>query len=168
MPSLSDLYNLRPVIEENCRLSLIAAGFDLVYTRLNAVADLQKDRKRLELKASVGGQTRDFALCADQQQRRYQWNFQLQIAVVTAPENDPDANVLHDVFCGQVRATCSTLAQSTWNDTTNWPNHLIAEALIETGTQSDLKTEQGYEVSLITVAGVICIRQESFDAALTN
>ncbi len=168
MPSLSDLYNVRPVIEENSRTSLIAAGFDKVFTRLNGVVDLQKDRPRLELKAFIGAQTRHLELCIDGQRRHDQWSFTMQIAAVTAPENDSDANVLHDVFCGQVRATIATFAQATWTDTTNWPSHAISEELIETGTQSDLKTAEGYEVSLITVAGTICIRKEAFDLVLNN
>lgn len=169
MPLLSDLYNVRVVIEENSRNSLLASGaFAKVFTRLNGVVDLQKDRPRLELKAFIGAQNRHRALCLDGNERNDQWAFTMQIAAITAPENDPDANTLHDLFCGQVRATCSTLAQSTWNDLVNWPNHAISEALIETGTQSDLKTAEGYEVSIITVAGVVAIRKAAFDAVFTN
>lgn len=169
MPSLSDLYNVRPTIEENSRNSLLAAGFDKVFTRLNGVADLQKDRPRLELKAFVGAQTARALPCIDGHLRRDEWNFTLQIAVVTAPGNDSDANVLHDAFCGAVRSMLSTFGQLTQADTTNWPSHCLSnEPLTETGTQSDLKTDDGYEVSVITVAGVIVIRKSAFDAALTN
>ena len=132
------------------------------------MADLQKDRPRLELKAFIGAQNRHRAMCLDGNERNDQWAFTLQIAAVTALENDTDANVLHDAFCGVVRATVTTLAQGTWNDTTNWPYHAISEALIETGTQSDLKTDDGYEVSVITVAGVVAIRKTAFDAVFSN
>jgi hypothetical protein len=160
-PDLKTCYDLRPAIEENCRNSFLPL-FPKTFTRRNAVADFQKDRPRVEIRATIGGQRRHLQLCVDNQERFDQWDFQLRIQCVTQPVNSPDDNVLHDAFVAQVRAFCGTLAQGTWNDLANWPYHAIAEPLMETGTEDTLKTEQGLEYSVIGFNGVIAVRETAW------
>lgn len=161
-PDLIAIYDVGTAVEENSRNSLLALLFPLVFTRLNAVSDLQKDRQRLELKAAIGAQTGHAFPCPDGRKRFDQWNFQMAIQVVTEPANRPDQNSLHRIFIAQVRACMATIGMATWTDTANWPYHCLAEQLREAGTDETLKADDGVEYSTITFSGVIAVRKDAW------
>lgn len=161
-PDLVTVYNLLPAIEENSRATM-EQTFDHVFTRKNAVPDMQKVRPYIALKAGLGSQFRHLALCPDKNERYDQWALTLQLFLLTEPQNKEQENTLHPLFQAQVRAYMSTFAQSTWSDLANWPYHLIAEAMLETNSQDIVKAQDsGIETSIINFSGVVAIRNDAW------
>lgn len=165
--TLADLFDIETAVEENFKSFLVAEGFS-VFTRLNASEDFQKVRPRLELRCATQGALLHRALCVDGNERPDQWRFTLVCQIVTAPENVAEDNTLHAAMRAQLRETMSTAAQLSWNDLQNFPNHVVAEVLVETGTVPVTKTKDGLEYSTISWGAVVGIRFESFTLALTS
>ena len=86
-----------------------------------------------------------------------QWNFTLKVKVLTSPENDGQS-ALHAQMISYIKEFLYNLAQSSWGDLVNWPLHLIAECLKDTGSNQLLKAEEGYEFTDIQFSGVVMIR----------
>lgn len=165
MSALATVYQIRSEIEDGPQpgtvpggisAALTALGFSVI-TRANAPANLQQARPRLELVCQVGAVTGKKDMRRDGQMVFSAWRFRLSVNCITAPGNDSQ-NVVHEQFLGTVRAALSTLGQGTWNDLFNFPNVLIAEPLKDTGSQSQLKTEQGVEYTVLNYDGIVMVR----------
>lgn len=162
MPNLEDLYDIETALEEGfaaqLRALFVSPNAERVFTRLNAVEDFQKNRPRVEVRVAVGQQNSHKALCLDGQERNDQWSFTILFQLVTEPVNVPADNTLHPNLRKVLRSYMSTAAQGTWNDTANFPYHLVSEALLEAGTVPTLLEEDGVEYSNISWSGDVAVR----------
>lgn len=154
------IYSLRPALEENISNAFTTLGLK-AYTRLSSV-DFQKVRPRVEVKITVGDHNGHKFNCPDGQQRYDQWAIALALQAVTEIPAKAEDNLLHELYVAQLRAYCSTLAQSSWNDLVNFPYHAIAEPLMETGTTNSLKSDDGLEFSILSLRGVVGVRKDAW------
>jgi len=160
MSALDDLYQLRSQVEENTR-TLFEANEIIALTRTNAPEEFQQVTPRVEIKCTIGAATGHRFPCPDGFARFDRWRFNLAIQAVTRPAKD-GVSALHEQFLGRIRNLCSTLAQSTWEDTGTFPNIRIAEPLRDTGDNNTLKSSSGCEYSVLSFAGTLCIRESAW------
>jgi hypothetical protein len=163
MSPLDDLYQLRLQAEESIRLAFVAAEI-MAVTRATGPAEFQQATPRVEIKLSIGAANGHRHICPDRIARFDRWRCTLSIQCVTRPVGD-GVSGLHEAFCGRVRNFCSTLAQQTWTDTDNFPNHRFAEPLRDAGDTNTLKANEGCEYTVIPFTGTICIRESAWPAA---
>lgn len=158
--TLDDIMDIRGGLEQG-----LAANINTLlatYTRLNAV-EFQKDRPRVEIVVAVGNATgAKRAFMAEKIVRNVRWNFTVAFRVITMP--DPE-NTLHAQLVARVRGWASSAAQATWEDTASYPCHYIAEALMDAGSPSFLKTEEGNEETTLSFAGQVGIRETAWAQA---
>ena len=163
MSDLNTDYQLRSAIE-SAVVSYFAAQAITAVSRINAPANFQQKTPRVEIKAIIGGATGRRHICpADGVLRFDAWTFSLQIQTVCRPNNDPTQNNLVELFNGNVRSIISNLGgPESFIDTTNFPNHYIAEPLKDSGSADTLKTDIGEEFTILSYAGIICIRHAAW------
>ena len=178
MANFDDNNELRGALEKGlaARLNILLA----VFTRQNAVV-LQKDRPRVEILVAIGAATGAKRAFPDEGIIRFvRWNFAVTFTAITAPasaltrtdgESDADFqarvnanNTLHSDIVAALRNWAATVAQASWTDYDNFPNHFIAEALRDSGSPSALKPEQGYEQTALGFSGVVGIRESAWTA----
>jgi hypothetical protein len=164
MPTIEQLLDLRPVIEEDFRNAFIAQDIN-AFTRQNAPANFRLQRPRVEIKAKIGAATGHRFVCPDGGLRYDVWMFSLAIMCVTTPQNGDSAeNLQQNQYVANVRQLTSILAQGSWGDEINFPNHYIAEPLKDMGTDENLKTDDNIEYSVLSFDGKIAVRQEVWPA----
>ena len=159
MPTINELMDLRPAIEEDIRSYLTSQNIS-AFTRQNAPENFQLVLPRVEIKAQIGGVEGHRFLCPDGQLRYDVWYFNLALMCCTEPENIEADNLLQNQFVALVRGFASTMAQNAYGDLVNFPNHVIAEPLKDSGTDENLKSDDNFEYSVLTFDGKIAIRQE--------
>ena len=161
MPAtLNQVLDLQTSVEESVRTYFSGQGF-AAFTRVNAPEDFQRDRPRVEISTQNNfSATGHRYLCADGVLRFDYFAMAISVQVVTNQKGTDQANAEHAQYCASVRAMMSNAAQTSWTDTTNFPNHLIAEHLRETGCSHVV--ENGAEMSAITYAGIVCVRSSAW------
>jgi len=162
MSSLDDIYKLRPVLEEAIRATFEAMSF-VALTRLNAPEKFQQATPRVEIKCRIGAATGRRHIFTDGSMKFDAWRFQAAFQAVTIPVSTESGNSTHEDYVARIRAECSSLAQASWSDTQKFPTILIAEPLQDSGTESNLKTDEGSEVSVLTYDGIVCIRTDAWN-----
>lgn len=158
MPTIDDLMNLRPALEENVRSYLSSRQVN-AFTRRNAPEDFQLVIPRVEIKAQIGSATGRRNHCPDGQLRYDVWGFTLALQCVTSPQNVEANNLLQDEFVSLLRGFASTMAQDSLDDIANFPNHVIAEPLRDTETEENIKADNNIEYSVLVFDGKIAIRK---------
>lgn len=156
-------FNLKTEIEENLR-KVFEANEIVAITRQNAPENFQQKRPRVEIKCTIGAATGRRELCADGYVRDSGFSFLMDLQIVTQPSPD-DVQSLDEIYVAKVRSICTTVSQLTWNDLTNFPSIFIAEPLRESGTQDNLKSQDGVEYSIVGYVGIVCIRSAAFTEA---
>lgn len=171
--TLDDLYQLRTQVEGGqtaggVAVPGIAAYFGNAqipaFTRANIPVDFQKAVPRVEIKCAIGQANGHRFFCPDGVVRYDRWRFTLAVQAVTRPAAD-GLNQVNEAFLGKVKNLCSILAQVTWSDLVNFPNVRIAEPLKEMGDSATLKSEDGYEFTIVNYAGTLCIRENVWPAS---
>lgn len=160
MAELDDIYQLRKQGEENIRRTFEDLDIAAV-TRANFPKEFQQKTPRVEIKIAIGAANGHRFICPDGFARYDRWRFTLAIQAVTKPAND-GASILHEIFLGRIRKIASTLAQTTWTDTEHFPNIRFAEPLRDSGDTNTLKSNEGYESSVVSFTGTICIRESAW------
>lgn len=160
MAELDDIYQLRRQAEENVRQTFEDLDIAAV-TRANFPKEFQQKTPRVEIKIAIGAATGHRFVCPDGIARYDRWRFTLAIQAVTKPSND-GTSILHEIFLGRIRTIASTLAQITWTDSDHFPNIRFAEPLRDSGDSNTLKSNEGYESSVVSFTGTICIRESAW------
>ena len=161
MPTINQLMDLRTAIEEDVRQYLLAQSLS-AFTRMNAVEEFQLILPRVEIKAAIGGATGHRFFCPDGQLRYDTWDFELAIQCCTTPDNIEMDNLVQNQYVALVRGYLSTMAQNSLDDMVNFPNHVIAEPMKDSGTDEQLKSDENIEYSVLRFSGKIAIRQSAW------
>ena len=158
MSSVAEILQLRAPLEEGIKSALNTAGYKAV-TRQDLA--FQKETPRIEIKCQIGQATGHRNFCPDGILRFDGWRFNLNAQVISFPI-DGAVSTSHESFVGEVRSLFSSFAQSTWADTTNFPNAIIAEPLRDSGTQDTLKATDGTEYTVLSYSGIVSVRPEAW------
>lgn len=181
MPTLTEIEDLNGVLEGG-----FAAGMNtaLGIMPFLIAADFRRATPRVEIVVTINNATGARRQVPGLPQTRFvRWNFTVKFTVITIPaaaltqtEGESDADFrarqnnnfqLHQEMVARTRGYASTAAQNSWEDTSNFPWHFIAEALKDTTNLKQLKPQEGNNQTVLTFSGVIGIREIAWQQ-LTN
>lgn len=158
MPTdLTDLYQLESALDASIAAAFAAESIFAV-TRANAPVDFQKQTPRVEIKCAIGAATGLKKIRGSDSSTMFAaWRVNIAVQTVVQTSND-GTNAAPMQFLGQVRKLMNSLAQTSWNDETNFPNLLLAEPLRDSGTQTQTKQSDGFEYATAGYSGIVMIR----------
>jgi hypothetical protein len=133
-------------------------GTIAVGTRETYPQNFQQIRPRIDVKGKINSHTGRRSIRPSTGTQIFDgWSFDIALNAVTALSHD-GLELTHTQLCQSVRELMAEAALKSWSDLANFPLHLIAEPVKESGSQNTTDTKGNFEYTAIGFVGILIIR----------